>query len=261
MDIRHSDIRSADPTIVKVFESQPRGHLQPSLDDFRPDLCVSLTSAWNKRLAQLFARRFVNSVEYECKDKYAVEYTFMQHLHQLRNLYEDQRAVHDHQYEVQRDDLKTDKAAEHRRSEACKVFAKRDERLRGFLPLWDSLPLEAMSGDESDHRPKNSKHYSERYIITTLPWRSNAPEVKNWFRGFDALHMSTRFLTDDRPGPGRFPHIRIDSTRLESKAPPVPGLPTNFYNPSFLAGLDPLERDQLNIQPSVDLRFSRRIQL
>ncbi|KAF9487017.1 hypothetical protein BDN71DRAFT_1437163 [Pleurotus eryngii] len=151
-----TQLKVADQVSIKVFEGLPKGPLQPNLDDFHPDLCSSLASLWNKQLGQLFAKDFVDTVAYECKDK---------------------QAVHDDAYVVQQDDLKTDKAAEyrhrsirHRRKAICELFAKKDVWLQRFLPLWDSLPLEAMSGDKSDHRPKASKHYSKRYVITNLSW-------------------------------------------------------------------------------------------
>ncbi|KAG5219357.1 hypothetical protein IMY05_C4942000100 [Salix suchowensis] len=150
------------------------GPWQPSIEDFCPDLLVSLRSPWNKRLAQLFANR---------------------------------------------------------------------------------MPLEAVSGDETDHAGE-----LEGFAIKSIPWRSSSPAVIKWFRTFDILHMSTRFTLNDRAGPGRFPRVRFDShDRAEEHAKPVPGLPRNFYNPDFLFSLDKYDREALDIQPDFDLSFSARV--
>jgi hypothetical protein len=115
------------------------------------------------------------------------------------------------------------------------------------------MPLEAMSGDETDHEADEP-----RYAITQLPWRN--PVVRPWFRTFDHLHLSTRFGTDDRALPGQFPHPRIESRRVEGHARAVRGLPVNFYNRDWLESLDTFERTTLNVQPGIDLSFSPQIQ-
>lgn len=120
-----------------------------------------------------------------------------------------------------------------------------------FLPILESMSLEAMSGDESTHEMD-----PPLYAITVLPWRNASEDVVSWFRTFDRLHLSTRFGTDDRPRPGNFPHRRLPSSnRLEAHAPPVPGLPENFYDPVWLQTLDGFETKQLNIRPPIDLTF------
>lgn len=123
--------------------------------------------------------------------------------------------------------------------------------MQRFLPLWKSLPLEAMSGDESSNESQ-----SPAYAITTLPWRNPSPEITRWLRTFDLLHLSTRFGSDDRPTPGQFPHRRIPSKRIEAYHTPPQGLPRNFYDPVWLQTLDNFETETLNIQPPIDLSFS-----
>lgn len=117
------------------------------------------------------------------------------------------------------------------------------------------MPLEAVSGDETDHAGE-----LEGFAIKSIPWRSSSPAVIKWFRTFDALHMSTRFTLNDRAGPGRFPRVRFEAhNRVEEHAKPVPGLPRNFYNPDFLFSLDKYDREALDIQPDFDLSFSARV--
>lgn len=128
--------------------------------------------------------------------------------------------------------------------------------MKRFLPLWKTLPLEAMSGDESsdDVMPR-------AYAITVLPWRNPSPEITKWLRSFDHLHLSTRFGTDDRPLPGNFPHRRVSSKRIEAHSPAPPGLPRNFYDPLWLQDLDKFQIETLDIQPPIDLTFSPDITL
>ena len=145
----------------------------------------------------------------------------------------------------------TETQLRHRRKEACASYAA-DPRMRRFLPIWEAMPPEAMSGDETDH--DNGRL---RYAITQLDWRN--PDALEWFRTFDHLHLSTRFGTDDRPTPGQFPHPRVNSQRMEHRARPVKGLPRNFYDAEWLQTLDQFEYNALDIRPEVDLTFSADI--
>jgi hypothetical protein len=139
----------------------------------------------------------------------------------------------------------------HRRKQVCAVYGA-DPSIQRFLPIWNVMPLEGMSGDETDYGSSRP-----RYAITRLPWRNQS--VQPWLRTFDRLHLSTRFGTDDRATPGQFPHPRVNSRRIEPYAKPVPGLPLNFYDPDWLEPLDKFERKELDIGPNVDLGFSSQI--
>lgn len=123
--------------------------------------------------------------------------------------------------------------------------------MQRFSTVLDAMPYEAMSGDESAHEGGRV-----RYAITSLRWRNPSEEVVRWFRMLDALHLSTRFNINDRPRPGKFPHLRVNSRRVERSDAPVPGLPRNFYDPTWLASLDPFEEQNLDIQNPIDLTFS-----
>lgn len=131
--------------------------------------------------------------------------------------------------------------------------------MQRFEPVWKIMPWYGVSGDETDHA---SNRHEEQFAITHLPWRSQDSEVTQWFRTFDYLHMSLRFTVDDRPGPGRFPRVRVPSRRQEqrNKTPPK-GLPINFYDPGYLASLDDFERKKLRMAPRMDLSFSKRVKL
>jgi hypothetical protein len=99
--------------------------------------------------------------------------------------------------------------------------------MKRFQAIFDRLPLEAMSGDETDHRGPEC-----RYSITTLPWRS--PAIRVWMQVFDDLHLATRFTHGNRATAGKFPHIRVHVTERNEchLDTAVKGLPLNFYDGS-----------------------------
>jgi hypothetical protein len=123
-----------------------------------------------------------------------------------------------------------------------------------FRAIFEQLPLEAMSGDETDHRGPD-----RRYNITTLSWRS--PAIRAWMQVLDDLHLSTRFTQGKRTTAGKFPHARVQALGRNERHldVPVKGLPSNFYNPDWLSSLDDYDRKDLRIQPAVDLTFTSGI--
>ncbi|KAI6145624.1 hypothetical protein BKA82DRAFT_4357728 [Pisolithus tinctorius] len=109
-----------------------------------------------------------------------------------------------------------------------------------------------MSGDESDHLPG-----LKRYAITRLNWRSQM--ATDWLRVFDLIHLSTRFNANGRAKHGAFPHTRVPSRRVESAGAAVPGLPSNFYDSTWLLNLDDDDKVRLNILPEVDLSHTEAV--
>jgi hypothetical protein len=107
-----------------------------------------------------------------------------------------------------------------------------------------------MSGDESDHSRGH-----RRYVVRKLNWRSD--EVTGVLRVLDALALVPHW-SNGRPRPGKFPHARIDSNKVENQDP-VRSLPRNFYRPDWLATLDEYERRELNIGKPVELTLSSRV--
>jgi hypothetical protein len=108
-----------------------------------------------------------------------------------------------------------------------------------------------MSGDESDHSGGR-----RRYVVRKLNWRSD--EVTNVLRVLDALALVSHWTGDGRPRAGKFPHVRIDSNKVEDRDP-VYGLPLNFYKREWLATLDKYERKALNIGKAVKLVLPSRL--
>lgn len=108
-----------------------------------------------------------------------------------------------------------------------------------------------MSGDESDH---SGGH--RRYVVWKPNWRSD--EVTLVLRMLDALALVSHWTSDGRPRPGKFPHVRIISDKVENRDP-VRNLPSNFYAKDWLDQLDQYERRELNIRKPVNLVLPNRL--
>ena len=116
----------------------------------------------------------------------------------------------------------------------------------------------AHSGDELNSQ-------TSCYAAKSPAWRSRDPEVIRFFSLPDSLHLSTRYTADGRPGPGRFPRRRVWTGQVDQNdARPVSGLPKNFYDRHWLQTFwnhDLHAYKKLNVQPPVDIRFSRNIKV
>lgn len=123
--------------------------------------------------------------------------------------------------------------------------------LRDIAGHLNKLGAEGMSGDESDHLNGH-----RRYVIRKLNWRSD--EVTHMLRALDALVLVSHWTSDGRPRPGKFPHIRLHSDKVENREP-VRNLPRNFYHPEWLETLDKYERRELNMSKSVELTLPPRL--
>ena len=134
-----------------------------------------------------------------------------------------------------------------RRGEVLEAF----EELRDIRPHLNKLEVDGMSGDESDHAGGH-----RRYVIRKLNWRSD--EVTNILRVLDALALVSHWTSDGRPRPGKFPHVRIHSDRVETREP-VYNLPRNFYRSDWLNTLDKYECRDLNMGKPVDLTLPSRV--
>ena len=93
-------------------------------------------------------------------------------------------------------------------------------------------------------------------VITNMPWRN--PEITDFLRALDAVHLSSRF-TDGKPSRGNWPHNRIPSCRKDLRTDAVSGLPSNFYEPSWLASQSEFELAKKKVQPEVRLTLSPRV--
>ncbi|KAH9934428.1 hypothetical protein B0H21DRAFT_699382, partial [Amylocystis lapponica] len=264
-DSLESPIALASDKDADMFAS--KCHAGPSKADFRVHLTGSLRSAWNKRAAEVFAEAFLEDGWSECRDVAQIRRVFSVHLKTLRAQYrkalDEDDAAHGSETDVDREsrkqtalerqiDINRESRRRKLRSRRAGVVERHPDLAR-FKKLWESLPFEAMSGDESD-RSGNSP----RYVVTRLPWRS--AEAEAWLRVHDLYHLSLKFRDNGKAKPGRFPHHRIrGSRRSEPNNEVVKKLPRNFYDQDFLSGLDDDQRAALDVQPEVDLKHTQAI--
>lgn len=218
-----------------------------------------------------------------CADKKIVREVFRAHLKTLQHDYQLQTADEEVREEMavkaQRENVR--KAREHRqrevclqppyhtllkllhqlrgrRADICRIFSGKlpqSKSLKTFDALWRRMPPSACSEDEAFIR--NNKLY---YRKIRPQWRSTAPEVEDWFRTFDDLHMSTRFQASGKRRPGRLPRYRLPalaSTAISGQYPM--GLPSNFYDQAWCDSLDDFEKEQLKPRKPIDLIFDDRV--
>lgn len=110
-----------------------------------------------------------------------------------------------------------------------------------------------MSEDESDHGGECGALQGRRFKIAKIQWRS--PEVTKWLRTMDLVYAGTKINEDQTLGPGNQFRQRYPSA-LEQVGNPIVGLPRNFYDERWLRALSPYRREQLDVQPEIDINFS-----
>ncbi|KAF7426620.1 hypothetical protein PC9H_008989 [Pleurotus ostreatus] len=254
---------------IEKFRRDPRLAPGPDLASLRLDLKSTNweSSVWNLAAADMIADEFVQDEEYQCKNKRMVREAFRKHLRQLRDRYRRQewQRTNDKEAEVnEARSLRNLRRSNRRRSlrerrikgirAYQRIAAKTDqyEKLSQFEKLLSEMPLDAMSGDESDHGV---------FVRKKLPWRSPDTKVLEWFRVLDGLYLSTRFADNDKPIPGAFPAQRLLPNGILYDANPVPRLPINLYDPAYLNGLDEYGMARLAPQKAIDLSFPPQLQL
>ena len=96
-----------------------------------------------------------------------------------------------------------------------------------------------MSSDKSDYEKARHDHClgtcNPRYLVLTPKWRAQC--LSDWLHVFDLLYMAD--CRSDGPSWGNFLHLRIHDAAnpcfSDRPARPVPGLPKNTYDPTWLA--------------------------
>lgn len=144
-----------------------------------------------------------------------------------------------------------------RRVLVCQAYGH-DGAMARFSKVWDDTNLWACSGDEID--PSTDEH-----VITTLKWRN--PALRERMETLDRLHLTVRFPDGKNASAGNFVATRFDPLLRDNpemkperyNAKPPKGLPENFYNIEWLAGLTSAERHKLKMQPPLDFTFSNEI--
>lgn len=114
-----------------------------------------------------------------------------------------------------------------------------------------------MSGDESDRNAKQTDKKYKKYFVVQPIWRSQ--EVTEWLNIMDLVYVSSRFAADGRAAKGNWIRNRVRSASVDRDSRPIPGLPHNFYDQSWLRSLTPKERKALGSRGAVDLRHNEEI--
>ncbi|KAJ3509286.1 hypothetical protein NLJ89_g5303 [Agrocybe chaxingu] len=206
---------------IEAFLASKMRRCGPTLERFAIDL-TSTKSAWNKKLARVFADSFLSSEQHgPPEDHDHIVDMFLTHLYHLIVL--------------QLRDWRSDACGKHLHGPA----------MEKLLRVLEELPLECHSGDESAHIGGDN-----RYVIKDIPWRN--PAIRQLFKVLDWLHLSLRFNGTHRAGRGAFPRVRVEAGRFDIGDAP-PGLPQNFYRPSYLAGLDEEALEALKMKPPVEI--------
>ncbi|KAI9434625.1 hypothetical protein H4582DRAFT_1818480 [Lactarius indigo] len=231
------------------FEKRKEGG--PTSKNFRVQLKGSLACRWNRRAADVFSEAYIKKYKNRFKHEDLVA-CFKTHLRTLKNQHERIKAG---PTKTQTDIERCSTSARQTRRQG--IARRRGEVLDGYGDLQyiarhlNKLGVDGMSGDESDHSGGR-----RRYVVQKLNWRSD--DVTAALRVLDALALVSHWTSDGRPRPGKFPHVRIDSNRVENRDP-VRNLPRNFYREDWLDTLDDYELRELNIHKPVNLALPDRI--
>ncbi|KAG6848810.1 hypothetical protein H0H93_013863 [Arthromyces matolae] len=261
------ELTSITQAQARKYELSKNKEDGPNIDQLALDFTgEGVKTTWNKRAAELFAEKFAASDDnYNVTDLTLpkernsfikrVRKLFLTHLQHLRNQYQKSHSLDPMARQDAKDKQKSSNRYQrryllyHRRKAAFYDFDKLKTR-SNWAEIWDTLNADAMSGDETDHE---SPH--EQNIIKRLKWRNR--KVDAWLRGFDKLHLFSRFDAADKPTRGKFPTPRIPSNRVQQDSSKVVvGLPRNFYDEAFLTSLGPTAYQNLEIKEDVDLTFT-----
>ena len=75
----------------------------------------------------------------------------------------------------------------------------------------------------------------------------------------DLIYVSSRFAADGRATKGNWVRDRVRSSRVDRDSKPIPGLPHNFYDQTWLRTLTPKDRKTLRVREAIDLSHSEEI--
>jgi len=75
----------------------------------------------------------------------------------------------------------------------------------------------------------------------------------------DLIYVSSRFTADGRATKGNWVRDRVRSTKVDQNSKPIPGLPHNFYDQTWLRALTPKDRKALRVREEIDLSHSDEI--
>ncbi|KAL0958558.1 hypothetical protein HGRIS_000698 [Hohenbuehelia grisea] len=208
--------------------------VQPSLDPMKL-YWDEKRHLWNFMVADLFTAEFCVS-----HDKYSPEDVrehFLNRFYSLRRTLK-KRLTHPGGIKGYMNHLRQQKRCRRRKSDRLKdrlETAKNEESKLPIPSVWTSilqvatlLGVEGMSSDESD------KEEPDVYTVTTKPWCAH--DIGSLLRHADGAHRSLNAYGNARPG--KHPcQCNQPLNAKESSKDALFRLPSNFYNPLWLAGV------------------------
>jgi len=262
-----------EPHIIEGYNVNKTDGPNSHRGQLRLDLIGPVRSPWNVRAAVCFRRNFNKSGLYHPWPSDLVEEAFLRHIETIRANYYQQigRVSPDATSErrirsARRSRVKTvslllSYTSAPRAHPTQQLICNR-QYICNVVP--DVSPFTAyvnrladeggMSGDETDPYGSQPIRGQRKFLVVRPGWRSQ--EVTKWLRVIDSLYATHRFSADGRASRGNWVRHRIDSGKVDSDRLPVGGLPENFYDPVWLRDLSQEERNDLDVQPGVNLNHS-----
>ena len=253
-------------TFLETGKNGPKG----KVGELRLDLNGPIRSPWNKGAARRFRRNFQKSGLYGPWPKADIEEAFLRHIETIRSHYRRQTGnlTGDHLLRrvrsarrVRLQKVSSTPVPQQISSQTSQLAQNRmqvchtNEGLRKFEQYVRKLAKGGgMSGDESD---RNAKKTDRKYFVLQPVWRSQ--EVSEWLHVMDLIYVSSRFAADGRATKGNWIRDRVRSAKVDPDSKPVPGLPRNFYDQSWLGSLTPKEGKMLRVCEAIDLSHCEEI--
>ncbi|OBZ66301.1 hypothetical protein A0H81_13818 [Grifola frondosa] len=239
---RESPDSAFDPkymaTREEVLAFDPSRGYCCTADNFRPDLVSPPGTPWNKSVAKVFVRSFLDEDIYLCSDPDLITAAFRSHLKYLRKVFDKRENLSDLEIVFHK---RVAKRTERKRNLFYRRFevAANHSDLRRHLRILQDLGIDGMSSDESEH-----ENGVTQYRVLVKPWRN--PLLTPWLRIFDAAYRQDRLNGCNQSTRGAQPHLRLASQKVDYSRPAVSHLPANAYNLKWLKSLSQFDLESLS---------------
>ncbi|KAH6902726.1 hypothetical protein BKA70DRAFT_1228467 [Coprinopsis sp. MPI-PUGE-AT-0042] len=264
LDLVRSDAALEDEQMMKAFEDGESDD-GPVLDPMRPAWKV-LNCRWNKRLGELFVDYMICEVGKGEDERVDLMRAFEARLVRLRAILMANKRKENETDDAWRRRVEDGavKDAKRKRSNARRstLFDKRQE-IAGELrddkaedAAWREidevvgvLGVGGMSSDESEYEDDGSRK-TRTVRVRSMPWR--AEEICSLMKVIDQDEMKVNSAGRQKAGNPGMKRIRpryAPSTTRDA----VPGLPVNYYDPTWLEGLSREETKELRALPGKPL--------
>ncbi|KAI6003561.1 hypothetical protein EDC04DRAFT_2523169, partial [Pisolithus marmoratus] len=190
----------------------PRSGPCCTVDNFSVDLQGYAHSEWNRSAAQVFAVEYLKRYKGQNHMLEFVAEAWLTWCRENKVISKSRKALH------QRCQRKQE-LYKRRLDTACQYANIKDQAVH----IVQSLGLDGMSSDESDHEGHNRE---ATYYILDKDWCSR--RITAWLQLLDALHLRLQYLGEWQATSGAWPHFRTSSLKESARAA-VRELPSDFY--------------------------------